>query len=272
MTSWPGLRLSNAIHAPDSMQAKRTDVPTTTMGPEVQYTLKFTGVAAEDRSVAAAALRPFSSDCALQWAENRSGSFTGRAIFTDRTRWVDALVRIMYRMLPTHRCISASCTDQGMLGGGRRGKYSVVAEERMPSQEQKAGAATIGAPHRPLEQMLADNHHRYVPPALRRHDVLAPHDAANGNQWCSDRERCTTVAFAGSSLPIGPLQVATEAQLLSEVVGESVCCICFEKLLRDDGTITQAGLFRLPCDHIFHERCISQWVEHKSDCPVCRST
>jgi hypothetical protein len=26
-----------------------------------------------------------------------------------------------------------------------------------------------------------------------------------------------------------------------------------------------------PCDHVFHEGCLTQWADVKLECPVCRS-
>ena len=43
---------------------------------------------------------------------------------------------------------------------------------------------------------------------------------------------------------------------------EEYCSICLEKF--DDNNVT------LPCKHHYHENCITQWFNDKSDCPLCR--
>ena len=40
------------------------------------------------------------------------------------------------------------------------------------------------------------------------------------------------------------------------------CCICLEKF--DDNHVT------LPCKHHYHENCILEWFDKKSNCPLCR--
>jgi hypothetical protein len=36
------------------------------------------------------------------------------------------------------------------------------------------------------------------------------------------------------------------------------------------GTLTDEALLRLPCEHIFHDACASQWVLQEDACPLCR--
>mmetsp|Transcript_18912 Transcript_18912/g.26335 ORF Transcript_18912/g.26335 Transcript_18912/m.26335 type:complete len:171 (+) Transcript_18912:106-618(+) len=40
------------------------------------------------------------------------------------------------------------------------------------------------------------------------------------------------------------------------------CSICLEELKGDSHT--------LPCDHKFHSKCVSQWLDKKPTCPLCR--
>ena len=42
------------------------------------------------------------------------------------------------------------------------------------------------------------------------------------------------------------------------------CCICLTALkLKED-------VCKLPCQHIFHFKCLDKWVETKQECPYCR--
>ena len=42
------------------------------------------------------------------------------------------------------------------------------------------------------------------------------------------------------------------------------CSVCFTKYNKYDKIIT------LTCSHIYHEKCISEWIMYKPECPVCR--
>ena len=43
----------------------------------------------------------------------------------------------------------------------------------------------------------------------------------------------------------------------------SNCSICFNLMSKD--------ISKLPCDHIFHKKCINKWIDHgNGSCPVCR--
>lgn len=41
------------------------------------------------------------------------------------------------------------------------------------------------------------------------------------------------------------------------------CSICFEAMAEN--------CMKLPCEHTFHEDCITQWLHRHSTCPMCRS-
>ena len=45
---------------------------------------------------------------------------------------------------------------------------------------------------------------------------------------------------------------------------KQVCCICMENF-----SCNQQVYF-LPCKHIFHADCLSEWVQYKNECPTCR--
>lgn len=42
------------------------------------------------------------------------------------------------------------------------------------------------------------------------------------------------------------------------------CCICFLEFSVDD------EVSRLPCGHIFHKKCVAEWLRKKCTCPECR--
>lgn len=59
-----------------------------------------------------------------------------------------------------------------------------------------------------------------------------------------------------------PNVVVTNYDLLDEANRE--CCICFADINLGD------RLTRLPCGHLYHRPCISQWLRKHCTCPVCR--
>lgn len=49
------------------------------------------------------------------------------------------------------------------------------------------------------------------------------------------------------------------------ISGESSCSVC-----QDDYDLTEE-LLELPCSHVFHKDCITQWFDRSNSCPVCRA-
>lgn len=43
------------------------------------------------------------------------------------------------------------------------------------------------------------------------------------------------------------------------------CCICFY-----EHNVGDVQVARLPCGHLFHQRCIRDWLAKKCTCPICR--
>ena len=43
------------------------------------------------------------------------------------------------------------------------------------------------------------------------------------------------------------------------------CVICMSSV-----DVRQRDYMITPCDHIFHEACLKEWLEQKMECPVCR--
>ncbi|WMV53329.1 hypothetical protein MTR67_046714 [Solanum verrucosum] len=49
---------------------------------------------------------------------------------------------------------------------------------------------------------------------------------------------------------------------------ESDCVSCFEELGKYEEKHKQAMC--MPCSHMFHEHCITTWLQNGHSCPVCR--
>lgn len=43
------------------------------------------------------------------------------------------------------------------------------------------------------------------------------------------------------------------------------CAVCLERIEE------KQEIFRLPCQHLFHEECLKPWMERYGSCPSCRS-
>lgn len=63
---------------------------------------------------------------------------------------------------------------------------------------------------------------------------------------------------------IGNLFETRISQADLECDGNRECCVCFVEY--------EVGRHacRLPCGHIFHRSCVSEWLRKKCSCPVCR--
>jgi len=61
----------------------------------------------------------------------------------------------------------------------------------------------------------------------------------------------------------GPLAAAKGGDVDDEEGGE-LCAVCLCNYEDDD------VLIQLPCEHLFHESCISRWLSQDSSCPQCR--
>jgi hypothetical protein len=59
------------------------------------------------------------------------------------------------------------------------------------------------------------------------------------------------------------IECLSEEDLINECNRE--CCICFFQ-----HNVGDSGVARLPCGHLFHRKCIVEWLEKKCSCPICR--
>lgn len=79
-----------------------------------------------------------------------------------------------------------------------------------------------------------------------------------------------------SSILSAPRQPAMTDNQLEEIPKASItaedvtaqiqCAVCFEDYLLNENDVR-----KLPCNHLFHEKCIFPWLKNNATCPVCRS-
>lgn len=84
---------------------------------------------------------------------------------------------------------------------------------------------------------------------------MVQEDVANGSF-----ENTSTEKIAASSSFIESLS----SLILSDTEVNKDCSICYENFKQELRGI------KLPCGHIFHERCIKKWLEIDHICPTCR--
>lgn len=49
---------------------------------------------------------------------------------------------------------------------------------------------------------------------------------------------------------------------------EVECSICLELMTKDSRRVIKLYC----CDHIYHEKCIKEWIEKSRNCPLCRKS
>ena len=73
-----------------------------------------------------------------------------------------------------------------------------------------------------------------------------------------------------SSVPEGP---DSRRRRVAETFGRGMplrldrrepCCICLDNLAKGDLALA------LSCGHVFHEKCIHEWLGRKESCPLCK--
>lgn len=60
-----------------------------------------------------------------------------------------------------------------------------------------------------------------------------------------------------------PKIVVTQEQTNNNVQ----CSVCF-----DEFKMNESDIRKLPCNHLFHEKCIFPWLRINGTCPVCRAS
>ena len=67
--------------------------------------------------------------------------------------------------------------------------------------------------------------------------------------------------------PPGKIDIATNCRVDNALLRDRYeCIICYEPV-----DIQQQGLYMLtPCNHLYHDSCLQQWMKRKMECPTCR--
>ncbi|EQC38777.1 hypothetical protein SDRG_03736 [Saprolegnia diclina VS20] len=60
-----------------------------------------------------------------------------------------------------------------------------------------------------------------------------------------------------------------EASTTASVVSEDCCSICLGDW--HDVECADMHVVKLPCNHVFHEECVLDWLNGSAECPLCRS-
>lgn len=80
----------------------------------------------------------------------------------------------------------------------------------------------------------------------------------------------TLFAAAAVQQPVmtdAQLQEIPKATITAEdVQGQTQCAICFE-----DYALNEEDVRKLPCTHLYHEKCIFPWLKNNASCPICRA-
>jgi len=70
------------------------------------------------------------------------------------------------------------------------------------------------------------------------------------------------------SLPrphLSPSPVESDGAFVARVAPPGACAVCLEDMRVGDSCRA------LPCCHIFHNACVSQWIRNSKVCPTCRA-
>lgn len=55
-----------------------------------------------------------------------------------------------------------------------------------------------------------------------------------------------------------------------EKSSNEICSICLENLSLVDFDIDSDKSCKISCNHCFHKKCISNWLDNYKNCPLCR--
>lgn len=93
---------------------------------------------------------------------------------------------------------------------------------------------------------------RPLPPSMRPLHLQPPHNHGSSQNHGS-------LGNEFGDVETGSLLAGDEHEL--------ECVICYNSIHLN----VQSNYMITPCDHLFHEECLLQWMHVKLECPVCRS-
>ncbi|KAJ8598547.1 hypothetical protein CTAYLR_001359 [Chrysophaeum taylorii] len=130
---------------------------------------------------------------------------------------------------------------------------------RPPARNDDAAAAAWGGS---LAEILVrrDESARRRPvhrPEPRRSDYLRDDEMTYERLLALD----APVMKRPAAIPASALNVV---RYRKDEFDDDACVICLENF--EPG----ATLHQLPCQHLFHRKCVSKWLEHDARCPTCR--
>eukprot|EP00316_Scyphosphaera_apsteinii_P019878 CAMPEP_0119325204 /NCGR_PEP_ID=MMETSP1333-20130426/65211_1 /TAXON_ID=418940 /ORGANISM="Scyphosphaera apsteinii, Strain RCC1455" /LENGTH=683 /DNA_ID=CAMNT_0007333109 /DNA_START=135 /DNA_END=2186 /DNA_ORIENTATION=- len=106
------------------------------------------------------------------------------------------------------------------------------------------------------------------PPAMSRGTLCSSSDTAEGAESSQGQHPSSQPTMLASSLPsvsASPQMEKSRVDTSSADSSESeVCSVCLSQYDAND------LLIRLPCHHLFHEHCITRWLQQDGSCPQCR--
>ncbi|KAL9243250.1 hypothetical protein vseg_017160 [Gypsophila vaccaria] len=86
---------------------------------------------------------------------------------------------------------------------------------------------------------------------------------------CDPIELEAYLAATTTSVEARPTPAAEAAvdglERVDDVAGDGDCVVCLEELVS-----RKVGLVKMPCQHVFHEDCIVEWLRNSHVCPLCR--
>ena len=78
--------------------------------------------------------------------------------------------------------------------------------------------------------------------------------------------RCFITEDREEESPINSSLLLEKKGINDENILKETCVICLDPFLKED------KIASLECNHMFHYKCITLWVENKNTCPLCRIT